>query len=58
MPSEIAPDVSPVDKSLYRIRPEEKEFFKQATGINDEEELKEHIFEIQAKAYTVCSRRL
>ncbi|TBU33175.1 hypothetical protein BD311DRAFT_749372 [Dichomitus squalens] len=43
----------PLDPSLYAPDEEEKAFMKMTTGIQDDEELKTHIFAIQAKALTV-----
>lgn len=40
-----------VDTSLYNLSPEQAAFFKTHTGIDDDEELKRHILEVQAKAY-------
>lgn len=51
MPS-IVP-APPVDETAYSIREEEKNFFKLATGINDDEGLRKHICEIQARAYSI-----
>ncbi|KAG2055200.1 hypothetical protein BDR06DRAFT_1020442 [Suillus hirtellus] len=43
-----------VDTSLYSLSSEQAEFFKAQTGINDDEDLKRHILEVQAKAYKVA----
>lgn len=44
------------DTSLYSLSPKQAEFFKAQTGINDNEDLKKHILEVQAKAYKAsCS---
>ncbi|KAG1870346.1 hypothetical protein C8R48DRAFT_789353 [Suillus tomentosus] len=40
-----------VDTSLYSLSSEQAEFFKAQTGIDDDEDLKRHILEVQAKAY-------
>ncbi|KAI0322176.1 hypothetical protein OF83DRAFT_1167836 [Amylostereum chailletii] len=42
-----------LDPSLYDLSEEESTFFKQQTGIQDDEELKAHILDIQAKAFAV-----
>ncbi|KAG2342482.1 hypothetical protein BDR05DRAFT_964090 [Suillus weaverae] len=42
-----------VDTSLYSLSSEEAAFFKAQTGIDDDEDLKRHILEVQAKAYKV-----
>ncbi|TFK75138.1 hypothetical protein BDN72DRAFT_559978 [Pluteus cervinus] len=51
----------PLDESLYALGDVEKAFFKELTGIQDEDELKQHIITVQAKAYSVygypCIRR-
>jgi hypothetical protein len=43
-----------LDESLYNLTEEERTFFKQQTGIPDDDELKAHIFRVQAEAYGVC----
>ncbi|TBU33176.1 hypothetical protein BD309DRAFT_602586 [Dichomitus squalens] len=43
----------PLDPTMYAPDEEEKTFMKATTGIQDDEELKEHIFAIQAKAFTI-----
>ncbi|TFY73907.1 hypothetical protein EWM64_g10105, partial [Hericium alpestre] len=43
----------PLNDGLYHLEPEEKEFFDRWTGIHDEDELKRHILDCQAKAYAV-----
>ncbi|KAG1750826.1 hypothetical protein EDB19DRAFT_1825069 [Suillus lakei] len=40
-----------VDTSLYSLSSEEAAFFKAQIGIDDDENLKRHILEVQAKAY-------
>ncbi|KAN0118614.1 hypothetical protein V8E52_005037 [Russula decolorans] len=42
-----------LDESLYNFTEEERTFFKQQTGISDDEELKAHICRVQAEAYEV-----
>lgn len=42
-----------LDTSFYSLEDEELEFFRTLTGITDEEELKVHIVDVQAKAYQV-----
>ena len=48
----------PLDNTLLEITPEEEAFFKSETGIQDTEELKKHIIQVQEDAYKVsrCSR--
>ncbi|KAI0003796.1 hypothetical protein BJV74DRAFT_985535 [Russula compacta] len=43
----------PLDERLYDPTYEELKFFKQQTGIQDDDELKAHILELQAEAYKV-----
>lgn len=43
----------PLDASLYSIDDEGLQFMQAVTGIKDPEELKKHIFAIQAEAYAV-----
>ncbi|GJJ13706.1 hypothetical protein Clacol_007962 [Clathrus columnatus] len=47
------PPAPPVDESLYSIRDEEKEFFKLSTQIDDDEELRKHVCQVQAEAYSL-----
>jgi len=47
----------PLDSTLLELNPEEEAFFKSETGIQDTEELREHIIEVQEGAYKV-SRHL
>ncbi|KAG2367867.1 hypothetical protein BDR07DRAFT_1350441 [Suillus spraguei] len=43
-----------VDTSLYGLSFEEAAFFKAQTGIDNDEDLKRHILEVQAKAYKIA----
>lgn len=45
----------PLDDSLYSLEGENLAFFKEQTGITNEEELKKHILGAQKKAYDVCT---
>jgi hypothetical protein len=45
-----------LDERLYDLSDEESSFFKQQTGIQDDDELKAHIIQVQAEAYKVCNR--
>ncbi|KAF8273973.1 hypothetical protein EI94DRAFT_1794631 [Lactarius quietus] len=47
--------VLPLDEGLYRLDSAEITFFKEQTGIEDEDELKAHLLSIQAEAYEVYS---
>ena len=42
-----------LDPDLYNLQPLEAAFFKQQTGIHDDELLKQHIIQVQTKAYEV-----
>jgi hypothetical protein len=44
----------PLDESLYSLGEEQAMFFKQQTGIQDDDELKRHVLEVQREAYDVC----
>jgi hypothetical protein len=48
-------DLKPVElnESLYKLDADEKAFFKEQTGIVDDEELKRHIIRVQREAYAV-----
>ncbi|KAI6098235.1 hypothetical protein EDD16DRAFT_1764975 [Pisolithus croceorrhizus] len=47
-------DVPPLDLSIYSLTPDEAEFFKAATGINDDNMLRAHILRAQEEAYKVA----
>ena len=47
------PSKHELDPNLYNLQPQEAAFFKQLTGIHDDESLKQHIIQVQAKAYEV-----
>ncbi|KAI0066443.1 hypothetical protein BV25DRAFT_1820389 [Artomyces pyxidatus] len=42
-----------IDESLYGLGEEESAFFKEQTGIQDDEELKKHLLQAQADAYAI-----
>ncbi|KAG1745264.1 hypothetical protein EDB19DRAFT_480808 [Suillus lakei] len=44
----------PLDESLYDLRPQDAAFYRKLTGIEDDTALKQHILDIQAKAYKVA----
>lgn len=44
----------PLDERFYDLTDEDRAFFKQQTGIQDDDELKAHILQVQAEAYKVC----
>ncbi|KIJ16052.1 hypothetical protein PAXINDRAFT_76025 [Paxillus involutus ATCC 200175] len=51
----VNPDNTPrLQERYYKITPEQSEFFKQQTGITDDDELKRHILAVQAEAYKVA----
>jgi len=43
----------PLDERLYDLTEEDRTFLKQQTGIQDDDELKAHLFQVQAEAYEV-----
>ena len=45
--------VKPLNNVFYDPDDEAKEFFKRETGIEDDEELKQHILRVQSKAFAV-----
>ncbi|KAA1474374.1 hypothetical protein DENSPDRAFT_326522 [Dentipellis sp. KUC8613] len=53
--------IVPIDVNKYDLNEEETAFFKQQTGITDDEKLKQHIITAQAEAFAVypypCIRR-
>ena len=44
-----------LDERLYTLNDEERSFFKEQSGIQDDDELKAHIVQVQAEAYKVCN---
>lgn len=44
----------PLDESRYNLRPQDAALFKELTGIEDDDALKDHILKVQAKAYKVA----
>lgn len=42
-----------LDESFYKVDDEETAFLMQQTGINDPEELKKHILQVQREVYAV-----
>ncbi|KAG1750824.1 hypothetical protein EDB19DRAFT_1353312 [Suillus lakei] len=49
-----AASIPPPDDNLYSLSSEEVAFFKEQIGFDDEEDLKRHILEIQAKTYKLA----
>ena len=48
------PDLRPkLDPGYYDLQPDELAFFQHLTGISDQDALKQHILNVQAKAYEV-----
>lgn len=45
-----------LDERLYDLTEDERTFFKQQTGIQSDDELKAHLFRVQAEAYEVRIR--
>lgn len=52
-PAPLRSPVATFDDKHYSLNPDERAFFKTQIGIQDDEELKEHIKKIQAEAYEV-----
>ncbi|EGO04103.1 hypothetical protein SERLA73DRAFT_158452 [Serpula lacrymans var. lacrymans S7.3] len=50
-PAKNPPTPLPLDERLYVLKPEASAFFKSHTGIHDDDALKSHILDVQAKAY-------
>jgi hypothetical protein len=50
--TQLSPDMT-LDERLYDLTDEERSFFKQQTGMQDDDELKAHIVQVQAEAYKV-----
>ena len=46
-------DPAELNSDFYNPQPHDVAFFKQQTGIHDDELLKQHIMQVQAKAYKV-----
>ena len=44
-----------LDPNLYELNEEQSKFYKQLTGIDDDEEMKQHILAVQREAYEVLS---
>jgi hypothetical protein len=55
-PARPRPNIPALDERLYDLTDEERFFLKQQTGIQDDDELKAHILQVQAEAYKVCNR--
>ncbi|KAG9315671.1 hypothetical protein JVU11DRAFT_3317 [Chiua virens] len=51
----IPKQVIPIDPKQYSLDPEASEFFKIVTRIQDDDKLREHILDVQAKAYAVAA---
>ena len=47
-----------IDRSLLDLLPDEEALLKSATGITDEEKLKQHIYTVQEEACKVCNHLL
>lgn len=50
---DLTRESNPLDASYYSLEPEETAFFKAYIGIEDDEELKQHIIKVQTDAYVV-----
>lgn len=52
--TQLTPDSDmALDERLYDLTEDERTFFKQQTGIQSDDELKAHLFQVQAEAYEV-----
>ena len=54
-PTQPRPNTPALDERLYDLTDEERSFFKQQTEIQDDDEHKAHILQVQAEAYKVCN---
>lgn len=54
--TETKPDITPLSAS-YKLSLKQSAFFTTQTGIEDDEALKQHIVEVQGRAYKVCPRQ-
>lgn len=54
MSSYTTVNMPPIDPSIYNLKGDELAFFKSQTGIQNEDELRHHILDVQAEAYAVC----
>ena len=45
--------VAPLDESLYKLEGADLDFYRCATGVEDEEQLKQHILAVQKRAFDV-----
>ena len=45
-------NVLPLDSSIYFLQDDEKAFYKTHTGIQSDDELKQHILNVQSQAYS------
>ena len=52
---ETLPRTVYLDATLLELNPKEEAFFKAETGIQDTDELKRHITEVQEEAYKVSN---
>lgn len=43
----------PLDESLYNLSEDEQQFLSSQTGIQDREELRRHVFDVQKQIYAV-----
>lgn len=51
----VKPAAEPSLDAAYGLSVEQADFFKAETGIDDDDDLKTHILEVQRKAYEVCN---
>jgi hypothetical protein len=54
----VLPGHHELDENLYDLNEDERAFIKEQTGIQDDDELKAHVLQLQAEAYKVCNFRV
>jgi hypothetical protein len=50
--NKVSWNVLPLDPSIYFLLDTEREFYKARTGIQSDDELKQHILNVQSQAYS------
>jgi hypothetical protein len=56
-PQQLVPPVLKLDEQSYDLSEEERGFLKGQIGIQEDDELKAHVLQLQAEAYKVRSLR-
>ena len=52
-PSQKLDSINSLNESLYQLTGTDLEFYRRETGIDDEEQLKQHVLRMQKKAFEV-----